>query len=320
MLNVLGLIVPVFAIVAVGYLAVRFKIVPRSIAPPLVQFVYHIGLPALMFHVIASNPIEPLLNWHFWVAFGGGCLMMFGLVLFVGWRWLGNDFGHKALMAFTAVQINAGFVALPVLHVIFGAKGVPPAAIANMFVAAIMFPMMAAILEAKRGGQSGDKKPIWRLARDVFLSPMVWPTVLGFVFAAFAISVPKPINDFLVIMGAALTPCALFAIGAAVDLKDILHDARRVFVLSTVKLVALPALVFAIGFALGMEPFYLIAATICASVPTAKNAFFLASEYHVAEKNVAAVISATTVAAIVTMTLWLLLLAALYPTAFHGTV
>ena len=318
--EILALILPVFAVVIVGYLAVKFSIVPASIAPPLVQFVYHICLPALMFHIIAGESIHALLNWRFWIAFGGGSLLMLGLVYVGGGRWLGKDFGDKAIPAFSAVQINAAFVALPVLHVIFGAKGVAPAAIANFIVAAVMFPILAAVMEMTRRTGSGGKKPMWHLARGVFLSPMVWPAVLGFVFAAFAIPVPKTLDSFLVILGSALTPVALFAIGASVNLGDILHDARRIAVLSTIKLVALPALVFGIALALGMEPFFIIAVTICACVPTAKNIYFLASEYHVAEKSAAAMISATTVASIVTMTLWLLLLATLYPSVFKGTV
>ena len=149
---------------------------------------------------------------------------------------------------------------------------------------------------------------------------MVWPTVLGFVFAAYGIPVPKPVNAFLIILGSALAPCALFAIGASIDLEHILHDGRRIAVLSAVKLVALPLAVFAIANAVATDAFHIIAATMCASVPTAKYVYFLASEYHAGEKSAAAMISATTVGAIVTMTLWLLILAKLYPSAFHGVV
>jgi len=318
--EILGLILPVFAVVIVGYLTVRIGVVSAEIAGPLVQFVYHICLPALMFHIVASDPIESLLNWDFWIAFGGGSFLVLGLVVLIGWRWLGDNTPHRALLAFSSVQTNTGFVALPILHAVFGAKGVPPAAIANLIIAAIMFPMLATILEATRGGQSGERKSATRLARDVFLSPMVWPTLLGFVFAAFAIPVPKPVNGFLMILGSALAPCALFAIGASIDLGHILHDGRRIAVLSAVKLIALPLAVFAIGLAIGMTPFFVIAATVCASVPTAKNIFFLASDYRVGEKSAAAMISATTVGAIVSMTIWLMILAALYPSEFHGRV
>lgn len=319
-MDILGLVLPVFAVVVLGYLSVKAGVVPASIAGPLVQFVYHICLPALMFHIVAGDPIGSLLNWKFWIAFGGGSLLVLVLVAVVGWRWLGSTLAERAILAFSAVQTNTGFVALPILHVLFGAKGVPPAAIANLIVGALMFPLLATAMEATRRDPSGARKPAWRLVRDVFLSPMVWPTVLGFIFAAYSIPVPKPVNDFLVILGSALAPCALFAIGAAIDLDQIRHDVVRITALTVVKLLVLPLAVFGIAHAIGMDSFFIITATICASVPTAKNIYFLASEYQVAEKSAAAMITATTVAAIATMTLWIIFLAELYPSVFHGHV
>ena len=320
-MEIITLILPVFAVVAVGYGAVRFKVVPETIAPPLVQFVYHICIPALMFHIIASDPLHSLLNWDFWIAFGGGSLLLLALVYAVGWRWLGDDLGHRTVLAFTAVLTNTAFVALPVLHVIFGAKGVPPAAIANIIIAAVFFSLLLVLLEVARRDNADDKRAtIRKLVRGVVLSPMVWPTVLGFLFSSFSIPVPATVTSFLVILGSALTPCALFAIGATIDLQHIRHDARRIAVLSVTKLIGLPALVFAIAYALEMAPFFIIAATICASVPTGKSIYFLASEYKVAEKSTSAMISATTLGAIVTMTGWLLILGLLYPEVFKGTM
>ena len=115
-----------------------------------------------MFHIVTNDPIKSLLNWRFWVAFGGGSLFVLGLVALIGWRWLGHTAAERAILAFSAVQTNTGFVALPILHVVFGSKGVPPAAIANLIIAAIMFPMLATILEATRGGQSGERKSATR--------------------------------------------------------------------------------------------------------------------------------------------------------------
>jgi len=316
--DILSLILPVFGVVVLGYFTVKAGVVPATISGPLVQFVYHICLPALMFRIVAGDPIKSLLNWPFWVAFGGGSLLVLGLVALFGRRWLGHTPAERAILAFSAVQTNTGFVALPILHVVFGPKGVPPAAIANLIIAAIMFPMLATIMEATRSHPTRERRPAWGLVRNVFLSPMVWPTVLGFIFAAYAIPVPKPVNAFLVILGSALAPCALFAIGASIDLEHIRHDLRRIVVLSGVKLVALPLVVFAIAHIIGMDPFFIITATVCGSVPTAKNVYFLASEYQVGQKSAAAMISATTIAAIATMTLWILILATLYPSVFHG--
>jgi predicted permease len=54
-LDILALILPVFGVVILGFVCVKIGVVPVTIAEPLVQFVYHICLPALMFHIVATG-------------------------------------------------------------------------------------------------------------------------------------------------------------------------------------------------------------------------------------------------------------------------
>ena len=62
-----------------------------------------------------------------------------------------------------AAMTNTGFVALPILHSIYGQPAVLPAAIATVFVAGVMFPATVILLEreaARRGGRHA--RPPWR--------------------------------------------------------------------------------------------------------------------------------------------------------------
>ncbi|WP_018701110.1 AEC family transporter [Amorphus coralli] len=318
-METLALVVPVFAVMLTGFAMVRLGILPATIAGPLVQFVYRVSLPALMFRIVAEDSLSSILDWKFWLAFGGGTLLLLILARLVAGRWLGDNAGQRAILSLSAVQTNTGFVALPILHSLFGAAGVPPAAVANIIIAGVFFPIGVAMLVAARG--STGTRPSWtRIGRDVLLSPLVWPTLLGLVFASFAIPIPAIVDDYLAILAAALTPGALFAIGASLDLKAIRYDIVRIAALSVVKLAVLPALVFAVAMALDMAPFTIIAVTICAAVPTAKSVYFLAEEYDVAQRDAAAVISATTLASVVTLSLWLVALAEVFPEAFHSRI
>lgn len=316
-MEILALVVPVFAVMITGYAMVRLGILPASIAAPLVQFVYRVSLPALMFRIVAEDSLSSILDWTFWLAFGGGTLALLVVVRLAAGRWLGDGAGQRAILSLSAVQTNTGFVALPILHSLFGAAGVPPAAVANIIIAAVFFPIGVAMLVSARGA-AGMGTSWTAVARGVILSPLVWPTLLGLVFAGFAIPVPAIADDFLAILAAALTPCALFAIGASLDLSAIRHDIGRIAALTVVKLAVLPALVLALAHSLAMAPFSIIAVTICAAVPTAKSVYFLAEEYDVAKRDAAAVISATTLVSVLSLSLWLIALAELYPNAFHG--
>ena len=53
----------------------------------------------------------------------------------------------------TAAMTNTGFVALPILHSIYGQPAVLPASIATVFVAAVMFPATVILLEERGHGR-----------------------------------------------------------------------------------------------------------------------------------------------------------------------
>ena len=317
-MDMLAIVVPVFAVIATGLIAVRTGLVPASIASGLVTFSYFVCVPSLMFSIVARYPLDGLLAWDFWLLSGAGSLLALFVLRYAGGRLLGPDERTRAVSALAAVMANTGFVALPVLYAIFGEAGVPSAAIANIVIAAVLIPAGVVLLEATGGIGGGVRATPRRMALQVLKNPMVWPALLGFAFAAFRLPVPQMIEDYLDLLGQGLTPCALFAIGASVNLATLRHEGSRILVVSIVKLVALPALVLGCGMALGLDPFLTACAVIASASPTANTAYVLAVQYRAQEQAVAATISATTAASVLTLPAWLFLLGLLEPGLFGG--
>lgn len=314
-MQVLLLVAPVFGVILTGFVAVRLRIVDEAITGWLIAFAYKICLPALMITIMAQAKIAELLDRGFWIAFGGATLVVLVAVLALGGRRFGPGRGALTVAALAASFTNAGFVALPVLHHVFGARGVPPAAIANLIVAGLMFPLAIVLLELCRG-EDGRRRPPLAIARQVVTNPMVWSTLLGFVLAATGIALPGVLDDFLTVLGNGLTPAALFAVGASIRLADLVHEAPRLVVLSAIKLVVMPVIALGLALALDLAPIWAVGAVICAAVPTAKNVLVLAEQFDTGQGTAAMTISATTLGSIVTLTLWFLLLAQIWPSAF----
>ena len=137
-MQVADLVLPVFAIIVTGWLAGWLGYISRSLADALVHFAYNVAMPALLFVTIAQEPARNLLEWRFLMAFGGGSLLCFALVFLVvrvGWR---RDLASSTIQGMTAAMTNTGFVALPILHSMYGQPAVLPAAIATVFVAAVI--------------------------------------------------------------------------------------------------------------------------------------------------------------------------------------
>ncbi len=146
------------------------------------------------------------------------------------------------------------------------------------------------------------------LAKQIVLNPMVLSTLIGLAWAIAGLPIPAPVAAYLNILAAALTPCALFAIGLGLLVEGVRSNFTVSVVLAAVKLVIMPLIVYGICLVTGLDPLYTVAAVVCAAVPTAKTVYVLAHEYKIEEPLVAATVSITTMLSVATLLGWLYLL------------
>jgi len=307
-MEIADLVFPVFGVIVTGWLLGAVGYVPRALAESLIQFAYRVAMPGLLFVTIAQEPAEALFAWRFLLAFGGGSLICFALVFGAMVLRPGNRLGRSAMIGIAASMTNTGFVALPILRAIYGPRAVLPAAIATVFVAAVMFPIAVVLLEMDGKGGQGGKVDAAKVARHVLLDPMVLPTLLALCWAAMGLRLPAPVAAYMNIFADALTACALFAIGLGLSLADLRANVGASATLAVIKLMLMPLAVLGLSLALGLDPLYRIAAVVCAAVPTAKTVYILAGTYHCEEPLVAATISVTTLLSVLTLLAWLYVL------------
>lgn len=314
-MQVADLILPVFAVIVTGWLAGALGYVARDLGDALIHFAYNVAMPALLIVTIAHEPARSLLAWRFLTAFGGGSLFCFAIVFASLRAFGGQGLAAAAMQGWAASMTNTGFVALPILQATYGARAVLPAAIATVFVAVIMFPAAVLLQELDSHGQGGPVFAPGKLARHVILNPMVLSTLTGVAWAAAGVPMPRLVTAYLQLLADALTACALFAIGLGVSIEGLSASIGRSTALATVKLGLMPLIVLGLSIALKLEPLYLVAAVVCAAVPTAKTVYILSGEYHCEEATVAATISLTTLCSVGTLMAWIYVLMRFFPLA-----
>ena len=314
-MEVVNLILPVFAVVVTGYVFARLAILPESVGGVLIQFVYYVAIPALLFVVIAQEKIDSLLNWPFIAAYGGVVAAVFLVVL------VGSILSRKmalasaTMLATICVGSNTAIIGLPLLHSLFGHKIIVLSAITNIIVVAL-FLVQVFLLEAAGSNDSESEGSKLAHVKNAVLNPIILSVILGVAYAITPLSLPKLVIDYMELLGAALTPCALFAIGMSIKPDTVLKSGATIVFVSVVKLLVVPILVFAAAHMIGLDPLMTIVAVVAAAVPTAKSEYILAKQYHQSEELVAGTISLTTAASIITLILWLVVLSYVYPGEF----
>ncbi|MEO5614751.1 MAG: AEC family transporter, partial [Cypionkella sp.] len=133
-------------------------------------------------------------------------------------------------------------------------------------------------------------------------NPMIVSVILGMAWGATGWALPVPVNEFMTMLGAAATPCALFAIGASLAGRS----AERLEVaawLSFAKLVLHPAAVALAALVIFPVERYAAGVMVAAaSLPVAGNVFILAQHYGVAPQRVSTAILISTAASVLTVT------------------
>ncbi len=125
---------------------------------------------------------------------------------------------------------------------------------------------------------------------------------LGLGWGALGLPIPDPAAEFLLILGAAATPCALFAIGASLADKS----AERLSValwLSFAKLVLHPlAVAFAALHVFEISTFKAGVMIATSAMPVAGNIFIIAQQYGVAPARASSAILVSTILSVATLT------------------
>lgn len=310
-MRIADLILPVFAVIVTGWLVGYAGYLSRALSEALIHFAYNIAMPALLIVTIAQEPSRSLIDWRFLAAFGGGSLLCFVLVFGIMSISASRNLASRTMYGMTASMTNTGFVALPVLQAIYGPRAVLPAAIATVFVAVVMFPIAVVLLELNQRDARGTATSPLVTAKHVVLNPLVISTLIGMLLSVLGLHMPGPVAAYLNIMADALTPCALFAIGLGLSMNGLRQNIGQASLLSLVKLVIMPLIVYGLSLSLHLDPLYAIAAVICAAVPTAKTVYILAGEYHCEEMMVASTVSLTTLASVISLPVWLYSLSAI---------
>jgi malonate transporter and related proteins len=297
---VLGAVLPVFGLVACGYLAGRFGLVTQASSHALNQFVYAFALPAMLFIAVYRGSLEEILSGAFLLAVVGATLGT-ALVGFVLSNWNGASPAESTMRALNASFANTGYLGIPLVTVAYGERAALPAALATVATNIVSFALAIVCLELfvdpRRGG-------VRRALGGVARSPLIWPIALAIALVFFQVRIPVPVDRFATLLAAAAGPCALFAIGLFVSQLPIREGAAASWQSTALKLVLHPLLMALLAFhVLNVDPFWAKIAVICAALPLGATAFVLAQRYRLleAETSTGAVIS--TAASVITVSL-----------------
>lgn len=271
--NVFNQIVILFLILLVGVVTKKLKVVRDSFTKDLTDFILTIALPA---QIISS------MNYDFSpdklrTASGLLVICMILYIISIGFailvtRLLKIEGSAKNIYRFALVFSNVGFMGYPVVNAVYGSEGVFYTAIYNLPFNLLVWTVGLILI----GGGGREK-----LNLKVILNPGVVAVLIGLTLFIFSIKLPGPIESTIEMIGSSTTPLSMILVGlilADSSLKKV-FSSPMVFVISFLRLIAIPFLYIVILKPFVTNPLILGIPVVIAAMPAAANTAILASKY-----------------------------------------
>ncbi|MBU0582697.1 MAG: AEC family transporter [Alphaproteobacteria bacterium] len=319
MSDVVGLVLPFFGLIILGYVVARITRQPVEALGWMNTFIIYVALPALFFQLLAKTPFERLTEWKFIFGSVFSTYIIFSL-MFVGSVIMSRgEIASSTIKGLAAAYGNIGYMGAGLALLAFGQEAAVPVALIFCFENILHFaiaPMMMAL--------SGDEKssPLQlfsQVARKILLHPFIIATAVG-VFAAYMqFQPPVPVERLLAYLSSAAAPCALFAMGVTLALRPLKRIPSELVPIAMLKLVLHPLICYvALSWVGNFSETWIFSAVLLAALPTATNVFVIAQQYHVWVERASASVLLTTCMSIATVTglLWLIKSGTLPPDLF----
>lgn len=308
MSDVVGLALPFFGLILLGFGAARIWRRDESALAWLNIYVMYFALPAMFFRLVSATPIEDLANWRFVFLTTLATYIAFALSFaFAALR--AGDLREAVIQGLVGGYGNVGYMGAPLAIVAFGHEAAVPAALIFCFDVTLAFSLAPLLMALVGTEDEPIGRTLLRIPRRVLLHPFILATLLGVAAAAAEFTPPEPVDRIVATLSGSAAPSALFALGVTVAQRRLERVPLELPLLIGMKLVVHPVIVFLLlAWVGGFERIWIETAILMASLPPAATIYVLAVQYRVYVLRGSSAIMIGTAVSVVTVTLALYLI------------
>jgi hypothetical protein len=303
--DIISVLIPVFVVIALGYLAGARKIFDEDQVDGFNEFVLGFALPAMVFVGVVSTPRSVLLGD---VALFVGVtavqllFMLLGLVLFR--VVLKRDLASSAIVALMIAVPTAAFMGTPILDALFRKPSSSLAiSLYAISVNAVILPLAIVILEWATRPTDQDQA-FGTVLRRVLITTasrsIVWSPFVALALVAVGFEPPEPFDASLDLVGEATSAVALFASGLIIARFRVSFGVEPIG-LAIIKNIAQPAAMVGIAAVLGITGVARSEAVILTAMPASVVGPMFAVRYGSYQSEAASTLITSTLLSIGTM-------------------
>lgn len=301
---------PVFLLIALGYLAGRLNWIRDSAVKDLSNLVFLLLIPALLFRTMSAVHVETLDLRPLLAYFPAALLLLFASIAWRGFNRssvvmaLGGVFSNMVMIGITLMELAYGKDALVTLLTLVSVH-----ALILLTVGSVVLELVVA-REAREGGERAPHvlDTAWSAFKGALIHPIPLPIISGLLFAQTGLALPTVVDKPLQLLGSAFGPIALVLVGVTLARTPLGGHLKPALLITVSKNLVLPLMVGASAWAWGITGLPLTVMVVAAALPMGANVFLFAQRYEVDQGLTTAAMGLSTVLALFTLTLVMLVM------------
>ena len=265
----------------------------------MIDLCLHITLPFNVLHSFLRK-----WDWNLFIACGVILLLSVGFnaisVFFSAVLYKKQETNRQKSLKYGTIISNSGFLGNPMVEGIYGSEGLLYAALFMLPVRIVMWTIGIAVF------LKGRKEKLWK---NVLTHPCIVAIYAGVIIMVCGIQFPTFVEKTIVGISSCNTPLSMMLVGmmlAEVKSKGLI-DKTMVFY-TAIRLLVIPAVVFAITAFLPLDGMLRGITVIMAGMPAPITTALLSAKYGGDEKYATGMVFLSTILSLITLPLWCLVL------------
>jgi len=309
---VLGIVLPVFGLIGVGYVVGKLGLLNGAALQGLTNYTFLIAFSALLFRAMRNVRFETL-EPHILVDYFAGTLLAFLLAVLLGSFVFGLRLAEQAFMALGSCFSNGVGLGIPLVLQAYGEDGLTPFLMITALHSLVWLTLAALLVELDRP-DAGIGARLWASFLAMIRHPVLVAIAAGMVWGAIANATGWHLPDFvermLKLLSDSAAPCSLVGLGASLAAIRVAGQLDQTLSMTAIKLLIAPALVFlATHLIFALPPLWVAIATLYAALPTGANVYLFAQRYGVYVARSTSVVLVSTALSVLSLTVLLALFA-----------
>jgi len=302
--GLVGALLPVFFVLALGYLAGKWNEFDADQVAGLSKLALSFALPASLFVGMTEIPRELLLQQGRLVL--ALILAHVGLFL-VAWfllRRLNKLQGPASIICALMLATSATPVfGVAVLQPLLGDNSAGTVGLVALAINLVV-PTAIILLESSgtgaASGASSARTQVLSGLKSGLKSPLLWAPVLGIVVVLLGLRIPKEVASCFAMIGSATSGVAVFTVGLTLA-AHAFHLSKAVLLSTLGRITVQTAVLFALLHLLHVQSAFAREALVCCSFPLATIVVLLAAKYKTMEAESASALLLSTLSLVVTV-------------------